>query len=73
MTSASTPAPASNFLRTIIDQDLSAGRYAQKTWAGQPGPADVQQGAEPDIARIRTRFPPSPTATCTSATPRASA
>ncbi|MGE8546345.1 MAG: glutamine--tRNA ligase/YqeY domain fusion protein [Alcaligenes sp.] len=60
MTSASTPAPASNFLRTIIDQDLSAGRYAQKTWAGQPGPADVQQGAEPDIARIRTRFPPEP-------------
>ncbi|WP_341667541.1 glutamine--tRNA ligase/YqeY domain fusion protein [Alcaligenes sp. SDU_A2] len=60
MTSASTPAPASNFLRTIIDQDLSAGRYAQKSWAGQPGPADVQQGAEPDTARIRTRFPPEP-------------
>ncbi len=60
MTSASTPAPASNFLRTIIEQDLSAGRYAQKTWAGQPGPADVQQGAEPDMARIRTRFPPEP-------------
>lgn len=60
MTSDSTPAPVSNFLRTIIDQDLSAGRYAQKSWAGQPGPASTQEGAAVDAARIRTRFPPEP-------------
>lgn len=60
MTSDTTPAPVSNFLRTIIDQDLSAGRYAQKTWAGQPGPASTQEGAAVDAARIRTRFPPEP-------------
>jgi glutaminyl-tRNA synthetase len=54
MTSDSTPAPVSNFLRTIIDQDLSAGRYAQKSWAGQPGPASTQEGAAVDAARIRT-------------------
>lgn len=60
MTSDTTPAPVSNFLRTIIDQDLSAGRYAQKSWAGQPGPASTQEGAAVDAARIRTRFPPEP-------------
>ena len=60
MTSDTTPAPVSNFLRTIIDQDLSAGRYAQKSWAGQPGPASTQEGAAINAARIRTRFPPEP-------------
>lgn len=60
MTSASTPAPVSNFLRTVIDQDLASGRYSQKTWAGQPGPASVQAAAPLDAARVRTRFPPEP-------------
>ncbi|WP_269497377.1 glutamine--tRNA ligase/YqeY domain fusion protein [Castellaniella sp. S9] len=60
MTTDSPPAPVSNFLRTIIDNDLKAGRNAGRLWAGRPGPAEVRrQGAE-DPARIRTRFPPEP-------------
>ncbi len=60
MTSESQSAPVSNFIRTIIDNDLAAGRHAGKRWAGQPGPARIQQAGEPDTARIRTRFPPEP-------------
>ena len=59
MTSASHPAP-SNFIRTIIDKDLESGLYANKRWAGRPGPAAVQKDAPVDHARIRTRFPPEP-------------
>lgn len=54
-----TPAPA-NFLRHIIDADLRDNRYADKRWAGAPGPAAVQQAGALDPARIRTRFPPEP-------------
>ena len=53
-------APVSNFLRTIIENDLAAGRYDGKRWAGQPGPAAAQQQGSADPARIRTRFPPEP-------------
>jgi glutaminyl-tRNA synthetase len=53
-------APVSNFLRTIIENDLASGRYDGKRWAGKPGPAALQQNGEPDAARIRTRFPPEP-------------
>lgn len=60
MTSVSQPAPVSNFLRTIIDNDLAQGRYAGKRWAGKPGPASVQEQGSIDPARIRTRFPPEP-------------
>ncbi|RTZ39180.1 glutamine--tRNA ligase/YqeY domain fusion protein [Candidimonas sp. SYP-B2681] len=60
MTSVPSPAPVSNFLRTIIDNDLAQGRYADKRWAGRPGPASVQQQGSIDAARIRTRFPPEP-------------
>ncbi|MYN14568.1 glutamine--tRNA ligase/YqeY domain fusion protein [Pusillimonas sp. TS35] len=60
MTSPSTPAPVSNFLRTIIDNDLAQGSYADKRWAGRPGPASVQAQGQADPARIRTRFPPEP-------------
>ncbi|SHH93292.1 glutamine--tRNA ligase/YqeY domain fusion protein [Pollutimonas bauzanensis] len=60
MTSVPSPAPVSNFLRTIIDNDLAQGRYAGKRWAGKPGPASVQQQGGIDTARIRTRFPPEP-------------
>jgi glutaminyl-tRNA synthetase len=60
MNPESTPAPVSNFLRTIIDNDLAQGRYAEKRWAGKPGPASVQQQGNIDAARIRTRFPPEP-------------
>ena len=55
-----TPAKASNFLRQIIEHDLSAGTYAQRRWAGQPGDAATQQAGQPDPAKIRTRFPPEP-------------
>lgn len=60
MTSVSQPAAVSNFLRTIIDNDLEQGRYAGKRWAGKPGPASVQEQGSIDPARIRTRFPPEP-------------
>ncbi|MBC7202337.1 MAG: glutamine--tRNA ligase, partial [Pusillimonas sp.] len=51
---------SSNFLRTIIENDLAANRFAGKRWAGRPGPLSVQQNGEPDPAKIRTRFPPEP-------------
>ncbi|MFT0547288.1 glutamine--tRNA ligase/YqeY domain fusion protein [Allopusillimonas ginsengisoli] len=60
MTTTSIPAPPSNFLRTIIDNDLAQDRYHGKRWAGRPGPAAVHEQAAPDTARIRTRFPPEP-------------
>ncbi|HCN71627.1 MAG TPA: glutamine--tRNA ligase [Pusillimonas sp.] len=60
MTTESSSTPSSNFLRTIIENDLAANRFAGKRWAGRPGPLSVQQGGNPDPARIRTRFPPEP-------------
>ncbi len=60
MTPPATTTPTSNFLRTIIENDLAAGRHADKRWAGRPGPASVQKDAPLDTARIRTRFPPEP-------------
>ncbi len=53
-------APASNFIRGIIDADLAAGQYAARKWGGHPGPASVQAAGSKDPARIRTRFPPEP-------------
>ena len=53
-------APASNFLRTVIEEDLRTGRYAERTWSGRPGPRAAQEGSPPDPARVRTRFPPEP-------------
>jgi glutaminyl-tRNA synthetase len=49
-----------NFIRSIIEQDLAQGKYASRTWGGRPGPAAAHTGAPPDPARIRTRFPPEP-------------
>jgi len=60
MTDTATAAPVSNFLRTLIEQDLHSGRYANKRWAGKPGAAAVQRQGAVDSARIRTRFPPEP-------------
>ncbi|VFR38853.1 Glutaminyl-tRNA synthetase [plant metagenome] len=60
MSTATPAAPATNFLRQIIEADLAQGRHAQRRWAGTPGPASVQAQGEPDVARIRTRFPPEP-------------
>jgi glutaminyl-tRNA synthetase len=62
-TPANTPAESpktSNFLRQIIESDLAKGTYAGRHWAGSPGDADHQQQGKPDLASIRTRFPPEP-------------
>src|SRR5690606_23241465 len=59
MSTPETPV-VSNFIRTIIDNDLKSGRFEGKRWAGRPGPAAVQQQGGIDPARIRTRFPPEP-------------
>lgn len=53
-------ASVSNFLRTIIDNDLKSGRYKQRNWAKPPMTAANRQSAAPDQAAIRTRFPPEP-------------
>ena len=62
MTSAAdtAPKPSSNFLRQIIERDLTAGTYAQRRFAGTPGDAAHHALGQPDPARIRTRFPPEP-------------
>ena len=53
-------APATNFIRNIIDTDLASGKYANRQWNGRPGPAKIQENGPPDPAKIRTRFPPEP-------------
>ena len=50
----------SNFLRSLIEADLAAGKHAQRHWAGHPGVAAEHRSAALDTARIRTRFPPEP-------------
>jgi glutaminyl-tRNA synthetase len=57
---AAQPPSASNFIRAAIEADLASGKYAGRAWAGKPGPAKTHEGAAPDAARIRTRFPPEP-------------
>jgi glutaminyl-tRNA synthetase len=57
---AAQPPSASNFIRAAIDADLASGKYAARAWGGKPGPARMHEGAAPDPARIRTRFPPEP-------------
>ncbi|HEX4918634.1 MAG TPA: glutamine--tRNA ligase, partial [Limnobacter sp.] len=53
-------APATNFLKNIIEQDLQKPEYQHRPWAGRPGGADVHAGAPADPATIRLRFPPEP-------------
>jgi glutaminyl-tRNA synthetase len=53
-------ASTSNFIRSHIEADLAAGRYASRRWGGRPGPASQHENAQPDPAAIRTRFPPEP-------------
>jgi glutaminyl-tRNA synthetase len=53
-------APASNFIRHIVEADLTAGKFAARRWSGRPGDAAAQALGGPDPARIRTRFPPEP-------------
>lgn len=50
----------SNFLRTIIEHDLDAQKYAHKQWAGKPTDKAGLAQAPLDTAKIRTRFPPEP-------------
>ncbi|HCY17126.1 MAG TPA: glutamine--tRNA ligase [Curvibacter sp.] len=54
------PAKASNFLRQIIENDLTHGTYSGRHWGGTPGDATHHEQGQPDPARIRTRFPPEP-------------
>jgi glutaminyl-tRNA synthetase len=53
-------APASNFIRAIIEKDLEQHKFDQKKWAGSPGGAEHQKTGQVDFAKIRTRFPPEP-------------
>jgi glutaminyl-tRNA synthetase len=58
-------APASNFIRGIIERDLAQGHLNQpngtsRRWAGSPGNSAHHAAGEPDPAKIRTRFPPEP-------------
>jgi len=53
-------APATNFIRNIIDGDLAAAKHAQRRWSGKPGLAEQQLAGPLDPAKIRTRFPPEP-------------
>jgi glutaminyl-tRNA synthetase len=57
---SATPAPASNFIRNIVEHDLAVRTYAGRKWSGRPGTAADQAAAPPDPARVRTRFPPEP-------------
>ena len=57
---APTAAPATNFIRNIIDAELAAAKFAGRRWSGQPGLAAQQLAGGLDPARIRTRFPPEP-------------
>jgi glutaminyl-tRNA synthetase len=59
-TSEKEQAAVSNFIRQIIESDLANGKFAERHWAGHPGPASTQRPAPPDPAAIRTRFPPEP-------------
>jgi len=59
-TAANTAAPATNFIRNMIDADLALGKHAQRRWSGKPGLAAQQLAGGLDQAKIRTRFPPEP-------------
>ena len=58
-------APASNFIRGIIERDLAQGHLnqpsgASRLWGGSPGVANHHAAGVADPAKIRTRFPPEP-------------
>ncbi len=55
-----TAVPVGNFIRNLIEDDLAAGKYANRHWSGRPGFAAQQAAAAVDSAQIRTRFPPEP-------------
>lgn len=50
-----------NFIRNIIEDDLAQGANLPRYWCGHPAPYSEQlQKGQPDVAKIRTRFPPEP-------------
>ncbi|MFA5664394.1 glutamine--tRNA ligase/YqeY domain fusion protein [Castellaniella sp.] len=53
-------APSSNFLRSIIENDLQSGHLESRRWGPPPATAQARLAAPVDTARIRTRFPPEP-------------
>ena len=57
---AADPNKPSNFLRQIIEHDLSQGTYAGRHWGGSPGDAAHHAQGPLDPARVRLRFPPEP-------------
>ena len=56
----SAPAPATNFIRNIVDADLAGNKFAARMWAGKPGLTSDHAKGRHDQAKIRTRFPPEP-------------
>ena len=50
----------SNFIRAIVEKDLSDQKFNSKKWAGSPGDSVHQAAGQVDKAKIRTRFPPEP-------------
>ena len=50
----------SNFIRAIIEKNLSQKLYSDKKWGGSPGDAEHHKNGSKDSAKIRTRFPPEP-------------
>jgi len=53
-------APATNFIRNIVDADLAANKFARRMWGGKPGLSGDHAKGKHDDAKIRTRFPPEP-------------
>ena len=51
-------APASNFLRNIIDADLKNGSLVARTWGGVPGPATTHLNGPADPAPLRNVVAP---------------
>ncbi|RZL53421.1 MAG: glutamine--tRNA ligase/YqeY domain fusion protein [Variovorax sp.] len=62
MTSPADKAPpkVGNFLRHVIENDLSQHTYADRRWGGSPGDAQHHAQGMADPAKVRMRFPPEP-------------
>lgn len=59
-TQAKEPA-TTNFLRNLIEDDLANGVNLPRFWCGHPASYSEQlDKGSPDVAKIRTRFPPEP-------------
>ena len=50
----------SNFIRAIVEKNISQDLYTDRKWGGSPGDAKHHEQGSIDKARIRTRFPPEP-------------